>query len=128
MVARKPHPRRLAHGFIMSQVPNEVEVAIELVKGMSTPVDGPDHPGRQKKRKLASPDTIVAGFVENFTSPDRPPPYVTPCRRRETQASYWMNENNYIVDSIDVTRAALSKPKKYTIPPDAYRSILAVLY
>jgi hypothetical protein len=111
----------------------EVEVATELVKGMSTPVDGPVHvhPGRRKKRKLASPGTSFAGFVENYTSPDRPPPCVTPCRRRETQASYWMNENECtcIVD-IDVTRAAPpdAVPKQYTVPSDAYQAILAVLY
>ena len=39
-----------------------------------------------------------------------------------------MIENEYIDDSIDVTRAALSKPKKYIIAPDAYRPILAVVY
>ena len=29
--------------------------------------------------------------------------------------------SKHIVDRIDVTRAALSKPKKYTIPSDVYR-------
>ena len=113
----------------------EVDVCYELVKGMGTPVDGPDHPGRRKKRKLASPFISLADFTdfaENYTSPDRPPPYVTPCRRRETQASYWMNENECtcIVDSIDVTRAAPpdAVPKQYTVPSDAYQAILAVLY
>ena len=44
----------------------------------------------------------------------------------ETQAGEGMPK--YIVDKIDVTRAAVSKPKKYTIPPSSvYRTILAVL-
>ena len=108
----------------------EVEVATALVKGMSTPVDGPDHPGRRKKRKRASPVISFADFAENCTSSECPPPYVSPCRRYETQASYWMNEdetNQYIVDRIDVTRAVLSKPKKCIVPSDVYRTILAVL-
>ena len=108
----------------------EGEVATKLVKGRSTPVDGPRHPGRRKKRKRASPVISFADFTENYTSHDRPPPYVSPCRRYETQALYWMNEdetNQYIVDRIDVTRAVLSKPKKYIVPSDVYRTILAVL-
>ena len=105
----------------------EVDVCYELVKGMGTPVDGPDHPGRRKKRKLASPFISLADFTdfaENYTSPDRPPPYVTTCRRRETQASYWINENECtcIVDPPDAV------PKQYTVPSDAYQAILAVLY
>jgi len=106
----------------------EVEVATALVKGMSTPVDGPDHPGRRKKRKLASP-VINVDFAENYTV-DLPPPYGFP-RTHETQASYWMKEdetNQYIVDRIDVARAASRSPKKYTVPQDAYQTILAVLY
>ena len=41
-----------------------------------------------------------------------------------------MNENEYIVDRIDVTsyRAALPEPKKYIVSPDAYRTVLDVLY
>ena len=111
------------------------EVAKGLVKGMSTPVDGHGHPDRRKKRKRGSPvvderTLSFADFAENYTSPDRPPPYVSPCRQYETQASYWMNEhetNQYIVDRINSTRAELSKPKKYTIDSDAYRLVLACL-
>ena len=110
------------------------EVATALVKGMSTPVDGHGHPGRRKQRKRGSPvderTLSFADFAENYTSPDRPPPYVSPCRQYETQASYWMNEhetNQYIVDRINLTRAALSKPKKYTADSDAYRLVLNCL-
>ena len=109
------------------------EVAKGLVKGMSTPVDGHGHPDRRKKRKRGSPvvderTLSFADFAENYTSPDRPPPYVSPCRQYETQASYWTQAttNQYIVDRINVTRAVLANSdKKYTVDPDAYRLVLA---
>ena len=111
------------------------EVAKGLVKGMSTPVDGHGHPDRRKKRKRGSPvvderTLSFADFAENYTSPDRPPPYVSPCRQYETQASYWTQAttNQYIVDRINVTRAVLANSdKKYTVDSDAYRLVLAVL-
>ena len=93
-----------------------------------TPVD--ERSLTEERACIARHQLQFADFAVNRASPDRPRPYVSPCRRYKAQALYWMNEdetNRYIVDRIDLARATLSKPKKYNVPSNAHRMILAAL-